>query len=72
MVHPEHVERAAQHWVVQLGGLHDVAGAECVATVAELGVFGALVANSHAARADRGRRLIGQISLGWWGMPADE
>ena len=72
MVHPEHVERAAQHWVVRLGGPYDVAGADCVDAVVALAIFWALVADSHAARADRGRRLIGQISLGWWGMPADE
>ena len=72
MVHPEHVERVAAHRVVWFGGLHEVAGAERVAAMAALAVFGALVANPHAARADWGWRLVGQVSLGWRVTPAGE
>ena len=72
LVHPEHVEQAALHQVVRLGGPYDVAGAECVAAVVALAIFRALVADSHATRANRGRRLVGQASLGRRGTPVDE
>ena len=58
--------------MVRLGGPYDVAGAECVAAEVALAIFWVLVADSHAARADRGRRLVGQASLGRRGTPADE
>ena len=57
---------------MRLGGLHDVARAKCMAAVVALAVFRALVADSHAARADRGRRLVGQVSLGQQGTPAGD
>ena len=62
----------APHRVVWLGGFHDVAGVECLAAMASHVVFGALVANPHAARADWGWRLVGQVSLGWRVTPVGE